>query len=239
MDETTMDVVPTEGGEQIAPQSEPSPEGAVQDSPGGESAIEALSQQVKSLSGIVSALQSDKDRRIPAIERELKAQAEQLESYHERRNTGMSHEEAMRADVLDQIVNERIKSTPRNVTVAPAGVPAEPRKVTVEEYLSPLLRMSGLKDTDPAVIEIVRTESDPARQMTAIANLAEKRKKAQETPANPAAVMSSGGGEASEGDTLESITAELNAELAKPSTPETRKRIKELGDKQRGLIPKG
>ena len=62
MDETTMDVVPTEGGEQIAPQSEPSPEGAVQDSPGGESAIEALSQQVKSLSGIVSALQSDRER---------------------------------------------------------------------------------------------------------------------------------------------------------------------------------
>ena len=72
--------------------------------------------------------------------------------------------------------------------------------------------------------------------MTAVANLAEARK--QVTPANPAAVMASGGGKAVEGDTLESITKELNELYTMPATPATRKRIQELGKQQKEFIPK-
>jgi len=238
MDETTTDVVPTEGGEQIAPQSDPSTTGAVQDSPGGESTIEALSQQVNQLTGMVRAFQSDEDRRIPTIERELKAQSEQLESYHKRRESGMTEQEAQRAEVLDQIVSERISTTPRNLTVSQDTVPAEQMTVTVEDYLSPLLQLSGLDANDAAVIEIVRKERDPAKQMTAIVQLSESRKQAQDTPAIPAAVMPSGGGQPVEGETVDSITKELNELYTMPVTPATRARIQELGKKQKELLPK-
>lgn len=236
MDEKTMDVVPSDDGAQIAPQSDPSSKGRGQDSPGEESTIEALSRKLDSLQGIVSALQSDKDRRIPAIEKQLKAQAEQLESYYKRRESGMSHEDAMKADILDQIVAERLSGNDRDISQPKA--PAEPTNVTIEDYLSPLLKLSGLDDNDAGVIEIVRKERDPRKQIRAIAELAESRKQVQQTPPNPAAVLPSGGGQALEGETLESITAELNAELAKPATPQTRARIRELGKRQRELLPK-
>ncbi len=130
MDETTTDVVPTEGGEQIAPQSDPSPEGAVQDSPGGESTIEALSQEVKKLTGMVRAFQSDEDRRIPAIERKLSAQAEQLEAYYQRRKEGKTHEQAQREQALDEIAAERLGDTP----VPPTQEVAPQATVAVEDY---------------------------------------------------------------------------------------------------------
>jgi hypothetical protein len=50
--------------------------------------------------------------------------------------------------------------------------------------------------------------------------------------------LPSGGGSAVEPDTLESIQAELNAEIAKPQTAETRARIRELGKKSKELIPR-
>jgi hypothetical protein len=74
--------------------------------------------------------------------------------------------------------------------------------------------------------------------MTAIAQLAETRKQAKETPASPGAVMASGGGSAVEGDTLESVTNELNEVRAMPATPATRIRIQELGKQLKELIPR-
>ena len=208
MDETTTDVVPTEGGEQIEPQSDPSPEGTVQDSPGGESTIEALSTQVKELSGMVRAFQSDEDRRIPTIERQLKSQSEQLESYHQRRETGMSHEEALRADVLDQIVAERM--TPASdTTVPPTEAPAAQPTAAVEDYLSKTLEREGLTSNDPDVVEILRTERDGIKRVLAIGALADARKQAPKTPAKAAAVLPGGGGQAFESGTFESLSKRL------------------------------
>jgi hypothetical protein len=237
MDETTTDVVPTEGGEQIAPQSEPSPEGAAQDSPGGESTIEALSQEVKQLSGMVKAFQSDEDRRIPAIERQLKSQAEQQESYHKRRDSGMSQEEAQRAEVLDQIVSERIGPA-KDTTVPPAQEAAPQTQAAVADYLSPILTATGLDANDADVVELLRKERDPAKQQLAIAELAITRKTAQEVPANPAAVLPSGSGQAVESETLESLSERMTELVDLPvQTPASEAERAEIRAKINKLEP--
>ncbi len=237
MDETTKDVVPAEGGEQETPSPEPSTQDAEQGSPGGESQIEALSQQVIELSGMVRALQSDKDKGVARVSREVKDLSEQLETYYKRRESGLSHEQALREEVLDEIVAER-RGTPDDAGVSPTAEPAVQPKVTVEDYLLPLLKLSGLDANDPEVIDIIRAERNPGKQVLAISELTERRKKAKETPPNPGAVMSSGSGEAVEGETLDSITKELQAEMAKPATPATRARIQELSQKQKKLLPR-
>jgi hypothetical protein len=114
--------------------------------------------------------------------------------------------------------------------VPPAEGQATPKPVAPDAILSSVLSIAGLDSGDPDVVEIMR--------VLAVNKLVESRKQAQQTPANEAAVMPSGGGSAVEPTTLESITRELNEELAKPSTPETRKRIQELGKQQREFIPK-
>ncbi len=235
MDETTTDVVQPESGGQATPKPETSPQGAGQDSPGGESQIETLSQQVKELTGVVRALQSDKDKGVAKVSRDLKDLSEQFDTYYKRRESGMSHEQALREEALDEIVAERM-GPQKDTQVSPEERQATQPKVTVEDYLSPLLKVSGLEDTDSDVIEIIRNERDPGRQMTAIAELAESRKQAQATPASPGATLSTGGGQTVQGDTLESVTEELNAELAKGVKDHAR--IRELRVKQASLLPK-
>lgn len=237
MDETTKDVVPAEGGEQVTPTPAASPKDAEQGSPGGESQLEALSQQVTELTGTVRALQSEKDKGVARISREVKDLAEQLESYYERREAGLSHEQALREEVLDEIVAERT-GTPSDATVPPVEGAAPQLAVADEGYLSTILNLAGLNSNDPDVIELLRKERDPIKRMNAIGELAESRKQAQTTPPNPAAVMSAGGGQAVESEDLESITKELQAEFLKPAGPEQRKRIQELQKKQKELIPK-
>ena len=232
MDETTKDVAQPEGGEQIVPQSDPSPEVTEQDSPGGESQIEALSQQVNELQGMVRAFQSDEDRRIPTIERTLKTHGEQLEAYHQRRKAGQTHEQALREQALDEIAAERLGDS----QVPPKEEPATPPTVAAPDYLSPVLKMAGLKDTDAAVVDILRKERDPGRQMSAIAELVETRKQAQQTPASPGAVLPTGDGETVETENLDSISAELN-ELAK-NPSQNWARFQELKKKHAELVPK-
>ena len=238
MDETTTDVVPTEGGEQIAPQSDASPEGTEQGSPSEGSTIEVLSQQVIDLTGLVRALQSDKDRGVAKVQTQVDGLSEKLESYHRRREQGLTETEAQRAEVLDQIVSERIAPTPDRLTVSQDSVPAEQAPVTVEAYLSPILRLTGLDANDPEIIELLRTERDAAKRITAIGELAEARNEAPKTQPNPAAQLAGGGGQAVEEGTLESVTEELKEVLAMPATPATRKRIQELGKQQKELLPK-
>jgi hypothetical protein len=238
MDETTKDVVPAEGGGQETPSLDTSPKDAEQGSPGGESQVEALSQQVIELTGMVRALQSDKDKGVARVSKEVKDLSEQLESYYERREAGLSHEQALREEVIDEIVAER-RGLSDDTSVLPKEEPAVRPEATIDDYLLPLLNISGLKDNDPDVIEILRKERDPGKRVIAIGELTEKRKQAQETEPNPAAVLAAGGGEAVEGETLESVTKELNDLQMLPATPATRARIKELGKKHKELLPKG
>jgi len=233
MTETTKDVVPAEGGEQEVPTPDVSPEVAGQDSPGGESQLETVLQQVTELTGQVRALQSDKDKGVAQVSREVKTLSKQYKTYFQRRESGLSHEQALREDVLDSIVAER-GVTPEIASVPPEGVPAEQPKVASEDYLSPILKMAGLDVNDSDVIAILRDESDPFKRITAVGALAETRK--QKPPLTPGAALPSGGGQAVETETLDSVNAELQEELAREKKDFLR--IRELGKKHKELLPK-
>jgi hypothetical protein len=184
---------------------------------------------------MVRAFQSDEDRRIPAIERTLKSQGEQLETYYQRREAGQTHEQALREQALDELVAGKLGDAP----VPPEQEAAPQAKVAVTDNLSPILKLTGLDSNDADVVEIIRANpNNELAQINAVTQLAESRKQAQQTPANAAATLPSGGGSALEPNELETITKELNEVLALPSTPENRQRIQELGKKQREFIPK-
>ena len=144
-------------------------------------------------------------------------------------------EQALREEVLDEIVAER-SDVPSDATVPPAQEPAVQPTVAGEEYLSSVLKMSGLTDSDPDVIELLRKERDPFKRIAAIGELTETRKQAQTTPARAGATLPSGAGETVPAEeSLETITEQLNAELAKPK--KDFQKLKELGKKHKELLP--
>lgn len=234
MDETTTDVVPAEGGEQETPSPETSTQGTEQGSSSEESPIEALSQQVTELTGMMRALQSGKDKGVARVSKDVKDLSDQLETYYQRREAGQSHEQALREEALDEIVAER-RGTPGDTSVPPKEEPAAQTTVAVDDYLSAILKATGLTSNDPDVVEILR-DSDPIKRLNAIGALAETRKQAQTTPGSAAAVLPSGAGGAVESETLESVTEELRVERAKPI--KDFKKIGELGKKHLELLPK-
>jgi len=160
--------------------------------------------------------QSIKDKRIARHESEISSLKDTLAELKALQSEGMSEKQALQYMEM----KEALARLGGNVggDVSPVQEAAPQSSVTVGDYLSPLLRLSGLDANDAAVIDIVRKERDPAKQMTAIADLAEARKQAASKPANPAAVLPSGGGSAPEGE-----------ELAKPM--QDRKRVQELNKK--------
>jgi len=180
--------------------------------------------------------QSVKDKRIANQESRISSLEDTLVELKELQADGMSEKQAVQYMEMKEFLVSQGKEVPS--PAQPVNEPAVQQQVAVEDYLSPLLQLSGLDANDAAVIEIVRKERDPGKQMTAIVSLAEARKQAQETPASPGAVMASGGGQAVEGETIDSITKELNELYTMPVTAATRARIQELGKKQKELLPK-
>jgi hypothetical protein len=199
----------------------------------------------ESLKGILEPLvqaevdkrtQSIKDKRIAKQESRISGLEETLAQLKELKDEGLSEKFAIQFLEMREQLGSRGEVPPE---VPPAEGQATPKPVAPDAILSSVLSIAGLDSGDPDVVEIMRSNpNDAASQVLAVNKLVESRKQAQQTPANEAAVMPSGGGSAVEPTTLESITRELNEELAKPSTPETRKRIQELGKQQREFIPK-
>lgn len=178
--------------------------------------------------------QSTKDKRIAKQESRIGGIEDTLAELKVLQGEGMSEKQAIQYVKMQELLDAQSPENPQPASPAPEL--AAQTQVTVEEYLSPLLQASGLDANDADVIDIVRKERDASKQMIAIANLANSRK--QVTPANPAAVAPTGDGQSLGGETLESITTELNALYTQPATAATRARIRELGKKQKELLPK-
>jgi len=177
--------------------------------------------------------QSVKDKRIAKQESRISSLEDTLVELKALQSEGMSEKQAIQYMKMQELLASQSPQP-----TSPAQELAAQPQVTVDDYLSPLLQAIGLADTDAGVIEIVRKESDPAKRQIAIAELAIARKQVEQEPGNPAAVLPEGGGKASEGDTLESVSAELNKLQFEPATPANRKRIQELSKKHKELLPK-
>lgn len=226
MTDETTEVVAPEGGEQTKPKVSSSPEGEAQPSPGSASELEALSKRVGELDGMLRALQSDKDKGVAKVQKQVTEMQDELERYYELRSKGVTEQDARKSLILDEIIAERMGVSER-VEEAPQPVP------TSDERLKPALALAGLSANDPEVIEILRT-SPVQEQINRIVQLGLSRKQAQAVPASPGAAMSTGGGGAVPGETLESVEAELKAELAKPVKNHTK--LSELRRKHEELL---
>ena len=177
--------------------------------------------------------QSTKDKRIAKQESRISSIEDTLAQLKELKADGMSEKQAIQY----METQEFLKSQGQIPTEAPpAEEPAVQPEVATDVLLSSVLEMAGLKDSDPDVITLLREERDPAKQIIAIGTLAETRKQAKESPPSPGAALSSGGGKAVETETLESVTAELEAERAKPIRD--REKFLELSEKHKILLPR-
>jgi len=226
MTDETKDAVPAEGGEPTKPKVDPSAEGGEQGSPGSASELEALSTIVKDLEGRVRALQSEKDRGVARVQKDLSEMKDELEKYYQLRHSGVSDEDARKSLILDEIIAERM-GVPGQERAAPEPVMAS------DDSLKPALELAGLDANDPDVIKILRTTPQPEQQ-TRIMLLGLERKQAREKPPSPGAAMTTGGGSAVAGETLETVDAELTAALNEPV--KDHKKIRELRVKHEELL---
>jgi hypothetical protein len=211
------------------PPSEPPAEPSAVDEDSLKAILEPLVQ-----AEVERRTQSVKDKRIAKQESRISSLEDTLAQLKELQAEGMSERQAIQYVKMEELLASQGQEVPTEVP--PKEVPAEQPQVAGEDYLSPILEMAGIEANDPEVIELLRTERDAFKRISAIKGLADSRKQAEQTPPNPAATLPSGGGKAVETETLESVTAELKAERAK--FPRDQKRIQELSDKHRELLPK-
>ena len=179
--------------------------------------------------------QSVKDKRISKQESRISSLEDTLAELKALRADGMSEKQAVQYIEMKEFLASQVQEPGSTQSV---DEPAVQPQVAADGYLSTVLTLAGLTSNEPDVVELLRKERDPIKQIIAIGALSEARKQAKQTPPNPAATMPMGGGQTPEGDTLESVSAELNALYAMPVTPATRQRIQELGKRNRELLNK-
>ena len=232
--ETTTDVVPTDGGGQASPTPDTSSQDAGQGSSSEESSNEAVLTRLGEVEGMLRRFQSDEDRGLHRVEQEVRALPTQFETYYKRREAGASHEQALREDVLDEIVAER-SGTQSDTQVPPAGEPAAQTTVAVDEPLSAILNLTGLDSGEAEVVAILKQERDPLKQVVALTALAESRKQTKTTPAAVGNTLPMGTGAAVTEETFETVSAELQELHEQPKMDFEKNR--ELNAKLKKLQP--
>jgi len=168
--------------------------------------------------------QSTKDKRIAGLQGQVSDFEAKLARLEELRESGMSQKNAMEFMKLEDAV---LAHAPANSQAAPQGEAAGTRETAAGVDTKSILQAMGLDANDPAVGEVLRSKSDPLEQTVEFAKLAAARR-SQPKP-NPAQQMPAGGGISIQGETKESLTAALKAELEKPV--HNFAKIKELNEK--------
>ena len=232
MDET-INTEAVQGGESVA--ETPTQQGSTpeaQPSPVDEESLKALVEPLIQVE-VEKRVDSYKDKRIAKLSSEVNTFKESLAQLKELQAEGMSEKQAIQYLEMQDFLKGQGQEVPP--AAPPEEEPAVQPKVAVDDYLSAILKATGLTSNDPDVVNILR-DSDPLKRLTAIGELAETRKQAQTTPGSAAAVLPSGAGGAVESETLESVTEELRVERTKPI--KDFKKIKELSEKHKELLPK-
>jgi len=177
--------------------------------------------------------QSIKDKRIAIQEGRITGIEDTLAQFKALQADGMSEKQALQYLKVNEFLESQGQEVP---AVAPSTVePAVQPTVAPDALLSSVLNIAGLQSDDADVIEIMRANpNNPTAQAIAVNQLVETRK--QTKPPTPAAALSSGGGKAVETDTLESVTAALLEEQAKPIRD--MERLTELSEKHKELLPR-
>ena len=225
----------TESGQQaVGVQGTPNPEASPpaddkQTSSVAAEPLEVVLQRLEAMEGTLRGLQSDKDRGVHKVSKQVDSLAEQIAKYEEYRKSGKEPADAWRNLQIDEMLAERNLTSQTEVPAQDAvGTASLPAGVDAQ-----VLEGLGLEANAPEVVELLRRDGAVLNDFL---ELAVQQRLKNQRPANPATITTTGGGEAVGPDDLEAVTAELNAELAK-ELPD-RQKVKELGAKQRSLLPR-
>ena len=213
----------------VQPPSEPPAEPSAVDEASLKAILEPLVEEL-----LGRQTQSIKDKRIAKQESRISSLEDTLAQLAELKAEGMSEKQAIQYVKMEELLANQGQTIP---TEAPPAVePAVQPKVATDALLSSVLEMAGLTVDDQDVIALLRDERDPFKQIIAIGELANTRKQAKQSPPIPAAALPSGGGQAVETETLESVSAELEAEMAEEKVDMVK--VRELRAKHKELLPK-
>jgi hypothetical protein len=192
----------------------------------------ALEATVKELTAQVRALQSEKDKGVAKVSKEVQSLSEQFKQYEKLKARGLEPEEIVERMELQELLAERRGSKPSaDVPSGKAGTQTQEASVNVTEWL-PIM---GLDANDPKVVQVLASGLEPMDQLTALRGVWDQNKKAQQQPPNAAQVMSAGAGTTTTGDTVDTLTDQMR-ELQKEPMKNYRK-IQELSAKLRPLLP--
>ena len=213
------------------PPSEPQTEPSAVDEASLKAILEPLVQ-----AEVDKRTQSIKDKRIAKQESRISSLEDTLATLKELQAEGMSEKQAIQYVKMEEVLASQGQEVPTEVP--PEGEPAVQPRVAGEEYLSSVLKMSGLTDNDPDVIELLRKERDPFKRIAAIGELAETRKQVQTTPARAGATLPSGVGEPVVSEDIGSLSKRLNELVDLPvQTPESEAERAEIRAKLNKLDP--
>jgi ribosome-binding protein aMBF1 (putative translation factor) len=174
-----------QGGEQTAgkPTDPVTPPGEKQTSDGSELTLENVYQKVLAIEKSAGKRQSAKDKAIDKLDKKVDGL---IERYEEKRQSGMSPEQAQHAlDTEDMLAAYKSGEFAPPQVEQPTGQATPPDTPKVDAQV--LLTATGLSDSDPEVTKILKDQADPT---AALVELSAKRKK----PAAPQTVMPSSGG---------------------------------------------
>lgn len=189
---------------------------------------------VKNLEGQVRALQSDKDKGIAKVGKQVNDLAEQMEKYESYRERGLKPEQAVREMQIDALLaGQRDEGSTEFLPKEEGGT--EPKVASADQKA--ILQRLGLQPNDPKVLEVLREKDNPIEQVASFAALALEKAKTQQAPTNEAQVMPSASG-ATSTETIDSLTEELN-ELMRESPGKHMKRITEIRAKLKEQLPRG
>ena len=234
MDET-INTEAVQGGESVA--ETPTQQGSTpeaQPSPVDEESLKALVEPIIQAE-VEKRVDSYKDKRIAKLSSETKTLKESLAEVKALQAEGMSEKQAVQYIETQSFLDAQGNEVP--TTAPPATEPAVPATVAVDEGLSAILNFTGLDSGEAEVIAIIKANpNNELAQIRAVTQLAESRKQAQKTPAAVGNTLPMGTGTTVSGETLETVTAELEAEVAKEKKDFLK--IKELRKKSLELLPK-
>ena len=233
MDESTNVENVAAGGDAGQPASTPSP---TPTTPPSAVDVEALKKALRPVIAeeVAKSDQSINDKRIAKLQGSVDEFQSQLAKLKELMGDGLSERQALREMKLDEAL-ARLGVTE---TSAPApSVSGNTAQPAVEETVSDFLREVKLDPNSPEITAELRKGGTPVEQIKRLAKVAINLGTARQPEPNPAAVMSTGGGQAvSPEDDLESIDRELERLKSKPKYQIDSKEYNRLYEKRQKLF---
>ena len=198
-------------------------------------AIEVVLKKLTELEQQMRAVQSDKDRGVNKLGKRVDSLKEQLDRYDELLQSGLKPAQARRELQLDALLAQQ--DTGASGGVEPAQPAGNRGAAPGTDYNSIIVGL-GLDANDANVVEVLQKNTDPLATIDGLVKL-QQQKNTPTAPVvtNPGQMMPTGGGLSTQaGETLDEVTAQLQAEIAK--SVKDMKKIHDLKKKQEALLPR-